>query len=136
MELNSLALTTTVSGTLDEVRPRVEEALKAQGFSVLTEIDMQETLLEKLGERIGPYTILGACNAPLAYAGLQADPSIGLLMPCNVVLRSVTGGTQVAAVDPVKLFDALPEAVRARTLPVAEGARKALAAALFSLGNS
>lgn len=133
MQENALALSTVVSGTVADVRPRVEEALKAQGFSVLTEIDMQQTLQEKLGERIGPYTILGACNAPLAHAGLQADPSIGLLMPCNVVLRAVTGGVQVAAVDPVKLFDALPDDVRARTMHVAEGARKALAAALFAL---
>lgn len=133
MEENTLALTATLSGTLAEVRARVEEALKAQGFSVLTEIDMQATLMQKIGEEIAPYTILGACNAPLAYQGLQLDPSIGLLMPCNVVLQAVEGGVQVAVVDPVKLFDALPEAVREKMMPVGEAAKKSLGDALDSL---
>ena len=78
----------------------MREALKAQGFGVLTEIDMRATLRDKLGQDIEDYLILGACNPPLAQQALGADSSIGLLLPCNVVVRAGAGQTIVEALDP------------------------------------
>nr|BFD95693.1 DUF302 domain-containing protein [Kitasatospora sp. Xyl93] len=78
----------------------VTAALKEQGFGVLTTIDVRATLREKIGAEIEDYLILGACNPALAHRALQADPRIGLLLPCNVVVRTDGGATVVEAVDP------------------------------------
>ena len=83
-----------------EAVARVREALKAQGFGVLTEIDVQATLRDKLGEEMEEYLILGACNPPLAHRALAADRRIGLLLPCNVVIRTEAGQTVIEALDP------------------------------------
>ena len=90
----------TVDRPQTAVVEEVRAALKDQGFGVLTEIDVQATLREKLGEETAPYVILGACNPPLAHRALSADPSIGLLLPCNVVVRTAEGRTVVEALDP------------------------------------
>ncbi|MFB6261404.1 MAG: DUF302 domain-containing protein [Thiohalorhabdaceae bacterium] len=92
---------TQLNTTFENARERVTEALKAEGFGVLTEIDVADKLHEKVGADLRPYTILGACNPPLAYQAIQSDPDIGMLLPCNVIVREEADGSQtVGFMDP------------------------------------
>jgi uncharacterized protein (DUF302 family) len=87
---------------MTDTEERVREALRGEGFGVLTEIDVQDTLKTKLDVDVPAYKILGACNPAAAHRALQAEPHIGAMLPCNVVLRDAGGGsTEVFAVDPV-----------------------------------
>jgi uncharacterized protein (DUF302 family) len=106
----------------DDAVARVREALKDEGFGVLSEIDVQATLRKKLGEEREPYLILGACNPPYAHRALEAEPELGALLPCNVIVYERAGKTHVSAADPVALLglvgnpalDPLAAEIRAR----------------------
>ena len=86
---------------IDEADTRTREALKEQGFGVLTEIDVKETMKKKIGVEMDGYRILGACNPNMAYKAIGMEPRIGAMLPCNVILRTIEGGTELSAIDPV-----------------------------------
>ncbi|MFC3897685.1 DUF302 domain-containing protein [Lentzea rhizosphaerae] len=123
-------LTITLDLSYEDAVPAVRAALKEQGFGVLTEIDVRATMREKLDAEVEPYVILGACNPPLAHRALEIDRTIGLLLPCNVVVRADNGGTLVQALDPNVMTELTG---REELRPVAEEAGRRLRAALDSL---
>jgi len=102
----SYYLSRTVDAALEEVVQRVTRALKEEGFGVLTDIDVQATLKDKLGVDMPAYRILGACNPSFAHQALQVEDKLGVLLPCNVIVRDAGGGhSEVAAIDPVASMD-------------------------------
>ena len=114
----------------DQAVAHVIDALKREGFGVLTDIDVRATLKSKLGEEFRPYRILGACNPKLAYRALQLEDKIGTMLPCNVIVQEHQGGSvEVSAVDPVASMQAidnpglaeLAKQVQARLKKVVEG---------------
>ena len=127
----SYALSTTVRRPFAEALDATRSALSEQGFGVLTEIDLSATLKEKLDADIAPQVILGACRPPLAHAALEAEPSIGLLLPCNVVVRAIDDdSTLVEAMDPEIMVTLTGNA---NLSDVAADARERLTAALAAL---
>ena len=100
----------TVSGKIEDVIARTEGALKDQGFGVLTRIDMKATMKDKLGVDVAPYVILGACNPPIAHKALTIEPRIGLLLPCNVVVRQDGIKVRVEAIEPYAMTEMFPDA--------------------------
>jgi uncharacterized protein (DUF302 family) len=104
----SYYFTKTINGTFDEAVFKVTEGLKQEGFGVLTEIDVKETLKKKLDVDFKKYKILGACNPPFAYEALKAEDKIGTMLPCNVaVIEQQEGKIEVSAVDPVASMEAV-----------------------------
>ena len=98
----------TVEGTFEDVCQRAVEALKAEGFGVLTEIDVKKTLKKKLDVDFRKYTILGACNPTFAYKALQTEDKIGIMLPCNVIVQEISDNEiEVAAVDPIASMQAI-----------------------------
>ena len=126
---------TTIPLAYEAAVTRTKEALAAEGFGILAEIDIAATLKKKLGVDFPPYVILGACNPPLAYRALSAERDIGLLLPCNVVVYAadVPGHSVVAAMDPV---EALRLTGNDEIAPIAEEVRQRLVRALETLPAS
>jgi uncharacterized protein (DUF302 family) len=133
MDTPSYGFTTKLVGrSLADARALVEKALKEQGFGVLTEIDVQNTLKQKIGADFRPYVILGACNPQLAHRALSGDLGVGLLLPCNVALWAEDDGTVVSFVDPQAMFRVV-ESPQLR--PIAEEATRRLRAAFEALSR-
>lgn len=127
--------TTTLNGvSFDEAVDRTVAALKNEGFGVLSDIDVQRAMKEKLGADMRPYRILGACNPPLAHQALQAEPDIGLLLPCNVIVREEEPGRVVVGfLDPQTMVSLVGKpGIRA----IADDAESRLRRTLTSLGGS
>jgi uncharacterized protein (DUF302 family) len=97
-------LSTTTEASFADAVERVLTELKSEGFGVLCEIDVQATLREKLGAEREPYVILGACNPPLAHEALAAEPELGVLLPCNIVVYEDGGETHVSAIDAERML--------------------------------
>ena len=104
-------LNRVISGaSFDDVDQRTRKALMDKGFGVLTEIDVKATMKKKIDKDMDDYRILGACNPGLAFQAIGAEPRIGAMLPCNVILRSVEDGVEVSAVDPVASMAAVDNA--------------------------
>lgn len=122
---------TYIQGTFDEALERVTASLKAEGFGILTEIDVKATLKTKLDVDFHNYKILGACNPPFAYKALQAEDKIGTMLPCNVIVQEKEKGkVEVAAVDPVASMKAIDNP---RLSDIARQVREKLKKAVMSL---
>ena len=126
----SYGTSVTLAAPFADAVGRVRAALADQGFGVLTEIDVTATLRARLGEQMEDYVILGACNPPAAHQALGIDRSIGLLLPCNVVVRATTAGTLVEALDPQVMVTLTG---RPELKPVAGEVGRRLARALAAL---
>lgn len=128
-----LGLTVHLNTTYQAALSRVTEALKAEGFGVLTEIDVKDTLKQKLDVNFRPYKILGACNPPLAYRALTAAPEVGLLLPCNVTVAQADNGmVDVALIDPLMMLGVVNNPA---LQPIAAEARARLERVAAALGE-
>ena len=131
--MNSMGIRVRFKGSYDEALAALVEALKSEGFGVLTEIDIRDTLKKKLGVDFRRYKILGACNPPLAHRALQANLDVGLMLPCNVtVYEADDGSVRVSAIDPMQTVAAqgTPEIVA-----VAREVREKLERVMSRLGE-
>jgi uncharacterized protein (DUF302 family) len=127
--------TTTLTGlSFDEALVKTTAALKAEGFGILSDIDVQHAMKEKLGKDMPPYRILGACNPPLAHQAITAAPDIGLLLPCNVIVREEAPDRIVVGfLDPQLMVGLV---ARPEVREVADAAEQRLRRACESLGGS
>lgn len=120
----------TVALPFEAAVTKVTQELAKEGFGILTDIDVSATMKKKLGRDMRPYRILGACNPPFAAQAIDAEPSIGLLMPCNVVVREDAAGVHVELLDPIALFEMTD---RAEVAPLAREVRARLDRVLAAL---
>lgn len=126
--------TTLTDLSFDHALEKTIDALKAEGFGVLSDIDVQRAMKDKLGVEMRPYRILGACNPPLAHQALQAEPDIGLLLPCNVIVREEAPGSVVVGfLDPQIMVRLVG---KPEIQPVADQAEQRLRRVCASLGGS
>lgn len=124
-------ITRKTRGDFDSAVARVKEALKREGFGVLTEIDVAETLKTKIGRDFRPYRILGACNPHFAYQALSAEPHIGVMLPCNVIVQRYDNGEiEVSSIDPATAMETVGND---KLMGVAAQVRRALERAIASL---
>lgn len=133
--MSEYTISVTTKRSYEDTVAAVRDQLGEAGFGVLTEIDLKAKLKEKLDEDVEPYIILGACMPQLAHRAVQVEPSIGALLPCNVVVRAADGGTVVEAFDPqvmMSMADGANDELRA----VAEDARARLTQALSALDGT
>lgn len=131
---SEIGLNIKVNASYEMALTRVTEALKVEGFGILTEIDVRETLKKKLDVDFPPYMILGACNPPLAHQALTVTPKVGLLLPCNVTVRQLTDDTiEVSLVDPLVMLGVIADP---GLKEVAEEARARLWRVADALQNS
>ena len=132
--MTDYGMSVRIDAPLDQALERARAALGEQGFGILTEIDVAATLKAKLGVDVAPQVILGACNAPLAREGLQIEPNLGLLLPCNVVVRTdESGQTLVSALNP-EIMVSVPG--RPELEPIAADAKDRLQKALAFIAES
>jgi uncharacterized protein (DUF302 family) len=122
-ENNGYGFGTTLAVPFDEAVERTTAALKAEGFGVLTTIDVRQTLKEKLDIEFEPYAILGACNPQLAHRALQAEHELGLLLPCNVIVHEHAGMLVVSIVDPAQMLGVVGNNPELRAVAAAAGER-------------
>lgn len=118
----------TLDRPFDDAVAATREALAQEGFGVITEIDVRQTMKAKIGEDFRAYVILGACNPRLAYEALKLEDKVGAMLPCNVIVQDVGGGrTEVAAIDPVASMMAIPnDALKEKAAMVGEKLRAAM----------
>ncbi len=133
MNRQNYGIRTTIDAGYEEAVPKVVEALKKEGFGILSEINVKETIRKKLDKDFPKYVILGACNPQLAYQALNAETEIGLLLPCNVIVYEKEGKTFVAAQDPEA---ALSIVGNDQITPVAKEAKERLSRVIRSLRPS
>jgi uncharacterized protein (DUF302 family) len=103
----SYYIATTLDEPFETAISRAEEALKKEGFGIISRIDIQDALKTKVGVEFRPYTILGACNPALAHEALKLEDKVGTMLPCNVVVQARDGATEIAAIDPVASMQAI-----------------------------
>ncbi len=123
----SYYFSTTLDDDFDTALGRVRDALKGEGFGVISEIDIRQTLKDKIGADFRPYVILGACNPTLAHEALQLEDKVGTMLPCNVVVQQAGDGVEVAAIDPVASMQAIPNpGLKDKAGQVADKLRRAI----------
>jgi len=132
----NIALSTELHASFDEAVKKTRDALAENGFGVLTEIDMKSTLKQKLGADMEDYLILGACNPPLAHQAVDIERQIGLLLPCNVVVRKDPAGGDTVLVEAMNPNILVDVTANPELQPVADEVTNKLQAAIDSLATS